>query len=215
MLLLGVEKVRTGARDSFANTISGTDLIVGARSRRRAAPALLGVPHRQRHRQRHLAELPGHRGAARGRLDRAALARRQPSRLSRARHRHRLFRPLSLPPRTSGLAFTAGRPFEDLFDAVHRSGRRRAARLQGRATRSSSRTASATCPSPTTTTSRSVSRASSARTGTPVDRTVHVSLEAIEAIHVDWQGGARHAGQASRPRRCAAWSSGRRRSPRP
>lgn len=28
------------------------------------------------------------------------------------------------------------------------------------------------------------------RTGTPVDQTVHVSLEAIEAIHVDWQGGA-------------------------
>ncbi len=30
-LLLGVEKVRTGAQDSFSNTISGTDLIVGAR----------------------------------------------------------------------------------------------------------------------------------------------------------------------------------------
>jgi putative ABC transport system permease protein len=29
-----------------------------------------------------------------------------------------------------------------------------------------------------------------ARTGTPVDRTLHVSLEAIEAIHVDWQSGA-------------------------
>ena len=29
-----------------------------------------------------------------------------------------------------------------------------------------------------------------ARTGTPVDRTVHVSLEAIEAIHLDWVGGA-------------------------
>jgi putative ABC transport system permease protein len=29
-----------------------------------------------------------------------------------------------------------------------------------------------------------------ARTGTPVDRTVHVRLEAIEAIHLDWQGGA-------------------------
>jgi putative ABC transport system permease protein len=27
------------------------------------------------------------------------------------------------------------------------------------------------------------------RTGTPVDRTVIVSLQAIEAIHVDWQGG--------------------------
>ena len=32
VLLLGVEKVRTGARQSFADTISGTDLIVGARS---------------------------------------------------------------------------------------------------------------------------------------------------------------------------------------
>lgn len=29
-----------------------------------------------------------------------------------------------------------------------------------------------------------------ARTGTPVDQTVHVSLEAIEAIHLDWQQGA-------------------------
>ena len=29
-----------------------------------------------------------------------------------------------------------------------------------------------------------------ARTGTPVDRSVHVSLQAIEAIHLDWVGGA-------------------------
>jgi len=29
-----------------------------------------------------------------------------------------------------------------------------------------------------------------ARTGTPVDRTVHVSLGAVEAIHIDWAGGA-------------------------
>jgi len=28
------------------------------------------------------------------------------------------------------------------------------------------------------------------RTGTPVDQTVHVSLEGIEAIHIDWQSGA-------------------------
>jgi putative ABC transport system permease protein len=28
------------------------------------------------------------------------------------------------------------------------------------------------------------------RTGTPVDRSVHVSLQAIEAIHLDWAGGA-------------------------
>ncbi|MCA2486258.1 MULTISPECIES: ABC transporter permease, partial [Vibrio] len=30
-----------------------------------------------------------------------------------------------------------------------------------------------------------------APTGTPVDKTVHVSLEAIEAIHVGWESGAR------------------------
>jgi putative ABC transport system permease protein len=35
-----------------------------------------------------------------------------------------------------------------------------------------------------------------AKTGTPVDRTVHVSLAAIEAIHVDWQSGARIPGQS-------------------
>lgn len=29
-----------------------------------------------------------------------------------------------------------------------------------------------------------------ARTGTPVDRTLHISLESIEAIHIDWIGGA-------------------------
>ena len=33
-----------------------------------------------------------------------------------------------------------------------------------------------------------------ARTGTPVDRTLHVSLEGITAIHVDWKGGARVPG---------------------
>ncbi|MEM1346759.1 MAG: ABC transporter permease, partial [Pseudomonadota bacterium] len=33
-----------------------------------------------------------------------------------------------------------------------------------------------------------------AKTGTPVDRTVHVSLAGIEAIHVDWQSGARIPG---------------------
>jgi putative ABC transport system permease protein len=37
------------------------------------------------------------------------------------------------------------------------------------------------------------------RTGTPVDRTVHVSLEAIEAIHLDWAGGAPIPGLAIAP----------------
>jgi len=35
------------------------------------------------------------------------------------------------------------------------------------------------------------------KTGTPVDRTVIVSLEAIEAIHLDWQSGAKIPGQST------------------
>jgi putative ABC transport system permease protein len=38
-----------------------------------------------------------------------------------------------------------------------------------------------------------------ARTGTPVDRTVHVSLQAIQAIHLDWVGGAPVRGLAIEP----------------
>ena len=33
-------------------------------------------------------------------------------------------------------------------------------------------------------------------TGTPVDRTVHVSVEGITAIHVDWKGGSRVPGMS-------------------
>ena len=33
-----------------------------------------------------------------------------------------------------------------------------------------------------------------AKTGTPVDQTIHVSLAGIEAIHIDWRGGARVPG---------------------
>jgi putative ABC transport system permease protein len=35
-----------------------------------------------------------------------------------------------------------------------------------------------------------------ARTGTPVDRTVHINLESMEAIHLDWVGGAPMPGVA-------------------
>jgi len=38
-----------------------------------------------------------------------------------------------------------------------------------------------------------------ARSGTPVDRTVHIGLAAMEAIHLDWQGGAPIPGFAIPP----------------
>lgn len=38
-----------------------------------------------------------------------------------------------------------------------------------------------------------------APTGTPVDRTVHIGLEAMEAIHLDWQSGVRMPGLSIPP----------------
>ena len=38
------------------------------------------------------------------------------------------------------------------------------------------------------------------RTGTPVDQTIHVRLEGIEAIHIDWKEGARSRAIPSRPK---------------
>jgi len=43
-----------------------------------------------------------------------------------------------------------------------------------------------------------------ARTGTPVDQTVHVSLEAIEAIHLGWQHGAPLPGRQLSPEQALA-----------
>ena len=91
------------------------------------------------------------------------------------------------------LTFTAGGPFDDLFDAV--IGADVAAQLEYR------------LDDPIVVQHGIGSLAGQGhddmpfrvagiltKTGTPVDRTVHVSLEAIEAIHIDWQGGARKPG---------------------
>lgn len=43
-----------------------------------------------------------------------------------------------------------------------------------------------------------------APTGTPVDQSVHVSLEGIEAIHLGWQGGAPAMGRKQAPKPTAA-----------
>lgn len=40
-----------------------------------------------------------------------------------------------------------------------------------------------------------------ARTGTPVDRTVHISLQSMEALHIDWMGGMQIPGLGMTPER--------------
>ena len=193
MLLLGVEKVRAGARQSFADTISGTDLIVGARSG--SLNLLLYSVFRI--------------GNATNNITWASL-----SEIAAAPDiawvvplslgdNHRSFRVLGTTAdyfryyryrRSQPLQFAAGKPFSDLFDAV--IGADVAARL-GYKVGDAMVVAHGLGNVAFVEHDDKPFRVSGilAKTGTPADRTVHVSLEAIEAIHVDWQSGGRVPGQ--------------------
>ncbi len=213
MLLLGVEKVRTGARQSFADT----DL--GHRSRgRRAqrvtpAAALLRVPHRQRHQQRHLEELSGHQ-----------LSRPMSTgwfRLSLG-DSHRGFRVLGTTPEYFSALPVSRQPAAGLrggraismtcsmsslgADVASRLGYNVGDKIVVGARRWQRR------PSSTTTTSHSACRAFWPRPARRSTSTLHVSLEAIEAIHVDWQTGVHgYPGEIMSADRSRARCSSRRR----
>ena len=194
MLLLGVEKVRTGARQSFADTISGTDLIVGARSGSlnlllysvfRIGNATNNITWES------LSDI----------ANSPEIAWVVPLSLGDS---HRGFRVLGTTAdyfkhykyrRSQPLQFTSGKPFEDLFDAV--IGADVAAKL-GYKTGDSMVVAHGLGNVSFVEHDDKPFRVSGilAKTGTPADRTVHVSLEAIEAIHIDWQSGGRVAGQS-------------------
>ena len=186
-LLLGVERLRTEARASFSNTVSGTDLIVGARSG--SVPLLLYSVFRIGNATNNI--------SWRSYRDIAAhpdVAWTIPVSLGDS---HRGFRVLGTNAdyfrhfrfaRTRALAFAAGRPFDDVFDAV--LGAHVASKLGYRVGDSIvidhgvgqiGFASHADKPF----------RVSGilARTGTPVDQTVHVSLAGIEAIHIDWRSG--------------------------
>ncbi len=194
MLLIGVEKVRTGARDSFAGTISGTDLIVGARSGQ--IQLLLYSVFRIGNATNNITwqsfeEIGTH----------PDIAWTVPLSLGDS---HKGFRVLGTNAAYfehlryrggSRLAFREGRPFADLFDAV--IGADVAASLGytlGQKIVIGHGLGSVAFLEHQDKPFRIAGILE--KTGTPVDRTVHVSLEAIEAIHIDWQSGAPVAGQS-------------------
>ena len=188
-LTLAVEKIRTGARASFADTISGTDLLIGARTGQvqlllysvfRIGNATNNITWKS---YQDIAKLPeidwlvplslgdSHRGF---RVLGTTTAYFQ-------RYRFR---------QGQALAFTQGKPFSDLFDAV--IGADVAAKLGYKVGEPMVVAHGLGNVSFTEHDDKPFRVAGIlAKTGTPVDRTVHVSLEAIEAIHVDWQSGAR------------------------
>ena len=73
-LLLGVERIRQESRETFANSVSGTDLIVGARSSpvHLLLSSVFGIGNATNNRE--LGELSKDRRPAGGRLDHSPLA---------------------------------------------------------------------------------------------------------------------------------------------
>ncbi|HHC6592979.1 ABC transporter permease [Vibrio parahaemolyticus] len=189
ILLLGVERIRTQAKDSFANTISGTDLIVGGRSGQvnlllysvfRIGNATNNIDWKS------YQEFSQHRA-----IDWAI-----PISLGDS---HKGFRVMGTNHSyfehykygsKQPLTFSKGKEFNGLFETVLGSD---VAKQLGYQIGSEIIIA------------HGISDVGFSRhdklpfkvvgilapTGTPVDKTVHVSLEAIEAIHVGWESGAR------------------------
>ena len=192
-LFLGVEKVRTGARASFADTISGTDLIVGARSG--SVQLLLYSVFRIGNATNNVTWESYQDIAGRPEVDWIV-----PISLGDS---HRQFRVMGTTPgffdhyRYRGgraLEIAEGHGLTDLYDAV--IGAEVAAALGytvGDPIVVSHGLASFTDHADQPFRVAGIV----ARTGTPVDRTVIVSLQAIEAIHVDWRSGAQIPGQAT------------------
>lgn len=192
-LFLGVEKVRTGARASFADTISGTDLIVGARSG--SVQLLLYSVFRIGNATNNVTWESYQDIAARPEVDWIV-----PISLGDS---HRQFRVMGTTQAFfdhykyrggRALEVAQGHGLDDLYDAV--IGADVAATLGYEV------------GDPIIVSHGLASFADHddqpfrvagviAKTGTPVDRTVIVSLAAIEAIHVDWQSGAKVPGRTT------------------
>lgn len=192
-LFLGVEKVRTGAKASFADTISETDLIVGARSG--SVQLLLYSVFRIGNATNNV--------TWESYLDIASQPQVEwivPISLGDS---HRQFRVMGTTTdfferykyrQGRGLEMADGLVMDDLFDTV--IGADVAATLGyavGDPIIVSHGLASFTDHADQPFRISGILE----KTGTPVDRTVIVSLEAIEAIHVDWRGGAQIPGQST------------------
>ncbi len=187
-LLLGVEKVRNGARASFASTISGTDLIVGSRAG--DVQLLLYSVFRIGDATNNVTWESYQEIAKRPEVDWIV-----PMSLGDS---HRGYRVVGTTPdfftryqyrKDRALRFSSGVAFDDLFDAVIGAD---VADALGYSVGSPLVVAHGTASTGSGHDNRPF-RVSGIleRTGTPVDKAVHVSLEAIEAIHVDWRSGAR------------------------
>lgn len=192
-LLLGVQRIRSEARQSFASTISGTDLIVGARS---------GQVNLLLYSVFHLGDATN--DISWSTYDeirsRPEIAWTVPLSLGDSHRGHRVvgttadfFSRYQHGNRTN-LAFIAGGPFNNVHDAV----------IGADVADNLSYGLGSTLVLTHGTGAAGISDHDDqpfvvtgilARSGTPVDRSVLIDLRGIEAIHLGWQSGTRLAGR--------------------
>ena len=190
-LLLGVERIRSDVRDNFSQSVSGTDLIVGARTG--SLQLLLYAVFRvggatNNVRMDSLREIARHR----------AVAWMVPLSLGDS---HRGFPVLATTTEyfqrflygdRQPLALAQGRPFAGTLDGLYETvvGAEVADALGYRLGQPITLShGSGAIPGAEHADKPFTVVGVLARTGTPVDRTVHISLEAMEAIHLDWVSG--------------------------
>ena len=187
-LLLGVEKTRVGARDSFNNTISQTDLIVGART----GPIQL------------LLYSVFHMGDATNNISYKSYLHFKnhpdvewtiPYSLGDS---HRGYRVVSTNEdfykhyhyrRDHGIVLAQGKAADDIFDVVLGSEVAKALRYQ---------IGDKIVLSHGVSDGGGLDHADKPfhvvgildQTATPIDRSLYITLEGMEAIHIDWQSGA-------------------------
>lgn len=189
-LFLGVEKARNAAKAGFDNTISGTELIVGAPSGQ--INLLLYSVFRLGNATAEISWPTYEDIAARSDVDWAV-----PISLGDS---HRGFRVLGTTQtyfdhykygQRQSLGFAGGDRFDDLFDAV--IGAEVAKQLGYDIGAPLVLTHGLGAGGLSDHDNRPFRVVGILRpTGTPVDQTIHVSLEAITAIHVGWESGARN-----------------------
>ncbi|CAH0992369.1 hypothetical protein SIN8267_02488 [Sinobacterium norvegicum] len=196
-VMLGVEHIRSQTKESFNSTVSGVDLVVGARTG--SLNLLLysvfriGSPTNNIswHTYQNITEQPN-------------IAWSIPLSLGDSHKGYRVmgtntdyFKHFNY-GRQRPLVFTEGKPFADIFDVVV------GAEVATKLGYSVGDSIILSHGLGSTSFSHHDDRPFTvvgilASTGTPVDQTLHVSLQGIEAIHIDWQGGGKAAGSTLTP----------------
>ncbi len=186
-LFIGVDKIRNGARDGFDRTISGTDLIVGARSG--SINLLLYSVFRIGNATNNVTWQSYDYWAKHPQVKWTV-----PLSLGDS---HRGFRVLGTTPAyfdhyrygaKKNLALAEGQVFDDVFDAVLGADvARELGYTLGQEISVAHGIGATSFANHDDKPFKIVGILS--KTGTPVDRTIHVSLKGIEAIHIGWESG--------------------------